>query len=73
MAIGEFIQALILEIRHIGNLCLSLAVLVYGIKLIFSGDVDTRNEAKQVLLRLLLAFVLLNFSSEFVETLRGFV
>lgn len=64
----EFINGIIEILRDAGNACLSLMLIIYGLKLVF-GNPDSRDDAKRMLLMILAAFILINFSDRLISEL----
>jgi len=65
----EFITGVTEMLRDVGNACLSLALVIYGFKFIFTRDPTEREESRRMLLAILVAFILINLSDRIIEEL----
>ena len=69
----NFMNGILILLRDVGNKALSLALLIYGLKLAFSRDAQEREDSKRMLILILISFVLINLSDKIVEELLALI
>lgn len=65
----NFLNGVIGMLKDVGNAVAVIALIIYGLKLLLSNDAIERENAKRVLLTILIAIILINAGDKIVQEL----